>query len=369
LPGNRRARRQQIKHHNAQRLFIEGQINTPSSNPRIIRQPWFWLGIGISLLCLWLAARSVSYTELKDALRSARYVWLIPAVALVLLSVVARAWRWVVLLDKREQLADSFWAQGLGYLFTNIFPLRLGEPARVLAMSRRCRLPVMQVAASAIVERLLDAATNVLVLSALLPWLEAPALVRQAGLSLAALTLAGFVVLLLLVRFDDYSEMLFRSVFRRLPSAAVEKLLARWKELVTGFIPLTHWRTALQVSLWSLITWGTIIVSYWCILRAFEPDARVVEGAFMMVTLSFAVAVPSSPGFVGIFQFAGQQALMLPFGAKYDATTAFAITLTAHIVYYVPTTGLGLIGLWRLGESFFNLGRGLKVAPQVTKIT
>jgi hypothetical protein len=316
---------------------------------------------------LWLAARSVSYTELKDALRSARYVWLIPAVALVLLSIVGRAWRWALLLNKREHLLDSFWAQGLGYLFTNIFPLRLGEPARVLAMSRRCRLPVMQVAASAIVERLLDAATNVLILTALLRWLAVPPLVRRAGVSLAALTVAGFVVLVLLVRFDHYSEGLFRSIFRRLPPVAVEKILARWRELVTGFVPLTHWRTALQVSLWSLITWGAIVVSYWCVLRAFEVEPRFVEAAFMMVTLSFAVAVPSSPGFVGIFQFAGQQALMLPFGAKYDATTAFAITLTAHMVYYLPTTALGLIGLWRLGESFFNLGRGVKATQEVTK--
>jgi uncharacterized protein (TIRG00374 family) len=345
------------------------EVAGSKSNPRIIRQPWFWLGIGLSLICLWLAVRSVSFAELKESLKSARYVWLLPAVAATLLSVLTRAWRWVLLLDKREHLVDSFWAQGLGYLFTNIFPLRLGEPARVLAMSRRCRLPVMQVAASAIVERLLDAATNVLILSALLPWLEVPVLVSQAGLFLAVVTLTGVVVLLLLVRFGQYSEILLRSIFRRLPLFPVEKLIARWKELVTGFVPLTHWRIALQVSLWSLITWTLVIATSWCVLRAFQPDARVVEAAFMMVTLSFAVAVPSSPGFVGIFQFAGQQALILPFGAKYDATSAFAITLTAHMVYYIPTTLLGLIGLWRLGESFFNLGRGLKVTPQPSNVS
>ena len=80
----------------------------------------------------------------------------------------------------------------------------------------------------------------------------------------------------------------------------------------------------------------------------------------MMVTLSFAVAVPSSPGFVGIYQLAGQQALVLPFGAKYDPSIAFAITLTAHMAYFIPTTLLGVAGLWRLGESFFSLGRSLE---------
>lgn len=338
------------------------QAISPKSSSPLIRQPWFWLGIGLSLLCLWLAVRSVSLVELKDSLSSARYLWLLPAVLLILSTVATPAQRWVVLLDQRERLLDSFCAQGLGFLFTNILPLRLGEPARVLAMSRRCRLPVMQVAASAVVERLLDAATNVLILAALLPRLEVPGIVRGAGLSLAALSLSGIAVLSLLVRFDHCSEARF--LLRRFTLFPIEKLLARREELVTGFALLTRWRTALQVSFWSLTTWALVIASYWCVLRAFQPDGSVVEAAMMTVTLSFAVAVPSSPGFVGIFQFAGQQALMLPFGTKYDAASALAITLTAHMAYYVPTTALGLIGLWRLGESFLNLGRGLGMAQR-----
>lgn len=301
-------------------------------------------------------------------MKSARYVWLLPAVATVILAVLTRARRWVVLLDKGDYLRDSFWSQCLGFLFTNIFPLRLGEPARVLAMSRRCKLPVMQVAASAVVERLFDAATNVLVLLVLLPRLPVPAAVSRAGMLLAALSLAGFVTLLLLVRFDRYSEPLIRFIFRRFPSFPVEKLLMRWKELVVGFVPLTRWRTALEVSFWSLLTWTLIIGTYWFVLRAFRPDGLLIEAAFMMVTLSFAVSIPSSPGFVGIFQLAGQQALVLPFGAKYDATNAFAITLTAHMAYYIPTTLLGLFGLWRLGESFFNLGRRLEVVKTEAEI-
>src|SRR5919197_5666398 len=124
----------------------------------------FWFGCALSLLCLWLAARSVPFIDLGHSLAGARYIWLLPVIALQMSAIVARAWRWVVLLDKEGQLGNSLWAQGVGFLFTNIFPLRLGEPARVLVMSERCKLPVMQVGASAIVERLLDVGTNVLVL-------------------------------------------------------------------------------------------------------------------------------------------------------------------------------------------------------------
>jgi uncharacterized membrane protein YbhN (UPF0104 family) len=85
--------------------------------------------------------------------------------------------------------------------------------------------------------------------------------------------------------------------------------------------------------------------------------------------LSFAVTVPSSPGFIGIFQLAGQQALVLPFGSKYEATNALAITLTAHLIYYLLTTLLGIVGLWQLGESFAKLGRMIKSKKLTRKKT
>ena len=317
----------------------------------------FWLGCTISLLCLWLAFRKVPLGELFHAVAGANLLFLLAAFTLQFLAVLSRAPRWLVLLDKKSGLANSFWAQSVGFLFTNVFPLRLGEPARVLVMSDRCRLPVMQVAASAIVERLLDVAANVLILILVLPWMQVPPLMKRAGIVSGVLVLTGLGILLLVVRSGRHSERLLQSVCAHLPLLPAEKIIARWRELVVGFLPWTRWRTALRASAWSLVTWGLSLSVFWSVLRAFQPDARVVEAAFMMVALAFALTVPSSPGFVGVFQLVGQQALVLPFGAKYDAAGALAITLTAHLVYYLLTTTLGVVGLWHLGESFVNIGR------------
>jgi len=316
----------------------------------------FWVGGAVSLLCLWLAFRSVPVGEVVHLVAGAQFGLLLAAGVGLLLAVVARAWRWVAVLQTEAVLADSFWAQGVGFLFTNVFPLRLGEPARVLVMAERCRLPVMQVAASAIVERLLDAATNVLVLVLVLPWMQVSPFMRRVGLSFGGLTLTGLAVLLLVVRFRHLSERLVQALCAGVPFLPAKRIVTWWRELVSGFLPLTHGRVALQALVWSLVIWACSLAMFWGVLRAFHAEGTLVEAAFMMVALSFALAVPSSPGFVGVFQLVGQQALVLPFGAKYDAAHALAITLTVHLTYYLLTTTLGLIGLWRLGESFVNLG-------------
>jgi glycosyltransferase 2 family protein len=331
--------------------------------------PWlrswrFWFGCILSLLCLWLAFRQTQFGALVQTVADANPLFLLAALAAQLLVVMSRARRWVVLLKEDDRFVDSFWAHSVGFLFTNIFPLRLGEPVRVLLMAQRCQLPVAQVAASAIGERLLDVVSTVLVLLVVLPWVQVPDLVRQAALSFSVVGFVGMSMLLLVVRYESLSEKVLRVLCSRFSFLSTKKVEERWRELVRGFQSLTQWRTASQAVYWSLIPWAFAIAVSWSVLMAFQPAARFVEAAFMVVALSFAVAVPSSPGFVGVFQLVGQQALMLPFGAKYDATSALAITLTAHLTYYIPTTLLGVVGLWRLGESvmtlrtYFHPGKG-----------
>ena len=335
---------------------------------RLLKSWRVWLGCAISLLCLWLAFREVPVGELLRLGATADPVLLFLAVVFILLSVITRSWRWLVLLDRTEGLGNAFWAEGIGFLFTNIFPLRLGEPARILVMSERCQLPVMRVAASAIGGRLLDAGTNVFILLLVLPWMQVPPLIRSAGLSFGMLFLVGLGMLLLMVQFSLYGERIIQAVCSRLPVFSAEKMTARWRELVRGFLPLTRWRIAARAVGWSFVTWGCSLAVFWSVLCAFQSDARLIEAAFMMVALSFAIAVPSSPGFIGIFQFVGQQALVIPFGVKYDAATALAITLTVHLVYYIPTTTVGVVGLWRLGESFVNLGRMITIRKPSDKM-
>jgi uncharacterized membrane protein YbhN (UPF0104 family) len=233
----------------------------------------------------------------------------------------------------------------------------MGEPARVIVMADRCRLPFMQVAASAIVERLFDVATVVFVLILVLPWMRVPGLVTRAGTLFGVIVLVVIGVLLFVVHLRDRSEGLIQSFCKRVPILPAEWIMMRWRELVQGLAPLTQWRIAVRTIGWSMAACFFSVATVWCVLYSFEASATLVEAAFMIVALSLALTVPSSPGFIGVFQLVGQQALVLPFGAKYDAGNALAITLTVHLSYYLITTALGVIGLWRFGESFANLGR------------
>ena len=57
-----------------------------------------WLGLLISGVFLYLALRGLRLQDVWDALRGAKYIWLIPGVIVYFLGVAVRAWRWQYLL-------------------------------------------------------------------------------------------------------------------------------------------------------------------------------------------------------------------------------------------------------------------------------
>jgi hypothetical protein len=312
---------------------------------------------------LWLALRQVPSSELRQRLSQADYFWLIPALVVQFLAILARAERWRVLLGPQVSLKDTFWAQGIGFLFTNVLPFRLGEPARVIALSGRSRLPIAQVAATAVLERLLDVTTIVLVLAGVLPFMQVPAQVQQAGLLVGVAAIVGLLLIFGLVRLQQRSEILVQAWSVRLFPRYAKALTTQWHELLSGFSGLTQGRVAGAVLFWSLITWAYSIGMYYAVLYAFQPKVTLVEAAFLIAALALAITIPSGPGFIGVFQWVGQQALVLPFGTKYDAANALAIIMTVYLIYYLFTTALGIVGLWQFGQSFVKLGQALSNKP------
>jgi glycosyltransferase 2 family protein len=316
-----------------------------------------FFGLAITVICIWLAFRKVSFVELTKAISGGDYYWLIPAVIAQLFAILMRSQRWVILLDRKSELEASIWSQGIGYLFTNLFPFRLGEVARVLVMSKKCKIPAVQVAGTAIIERLLDVGTIIFALVLVLPWMHVPSAIIESGDIFGVLVLLGILVVVMLAKFKETSFALIERACAHFSFLPKSMIIVRWGELIEGLTPLLHGSVALKVVAFSLLSWLFSSLVYLCSIQVFRPTGLFLEAVFMMVSLSLAVAVPSSPGFIGVFQFVGQQALVIPFGLKYSSSNALAITLIAYLVYYVLSTLVGIIGMWRLGQSFSGLGK------------
>jgi uncharacterized membrane protein YbhN (UPF0104 family) len=103
--------------------------------------------------------------------------------------------------------------------------------------------------------------------------------------------------------------------------------------------PLGVMRTQ-ELLLLSIAAWLTWALGAYLTARAVGIELTAVQAVFVTGALNLGVAIPSSPGFVGTYQWLGVSALAL-FGIGQEAALAYAIALQA--VWYLPTTVVGLV--------------------------
>src|SRR5258708_37676106 len=112
------------------------------------------LGIIISVALLAYALNGVDLNKLSGVLVSGNYLYLIPVIAITLLSMFLRSMRWRTLLKDRITIDHSFNILNASYLFNTILPLRLGEVVLAFLATRLERpIPLFTALSSIVVER------------------------------------------------------------------------------------------------------------------------------------------------------------------------------------------------------------------------
>ena len=267
---------------------------------------------------------------------------LVAAVVVCSVSLVFRAAASRELINGRVGLGVSFAALNIGYLANNLLPLRAGEAIRSVVLGRRSGLGVVGGATAVVAERLIDVLLAATILIAALP-----AVGVGAGWvpPVAAATAAVVGVTMLIVVAHH----------RKIIVDWLEVKLVRWPK-ITRLLPsiagafdgLARPSRLLRATFWLCLSWLLGVVFFWLVLRAFIPGAPLSWAAFSIGVLAFGIALPSSPGAIGVYEAALVGALAL---CGVDSADSLAFAVTAHALSFAITSILGLVALVRLVPS------------------
>jgi uncharacterized protein (TIRG00374 family) len=316
-----------------------------------------WLpGAIVSILLIAAILYFVDLRAMVDAIRHANFPLLLIAFAIGFLWLVIRAVVWRTLLRNRASFSDVFWTIGEGYLLNNFLPFRLGEVGRAFLLSRKSGLQFMEVLPTIVIERAMDLGYNAIILLAALPYVVGAEGTEKIGYIVGAIVLAGFVILYVLARYNQWALGLFHKLSARWP--AIQKFGGSFLEsFFAGLAVLTDGWLFLRFLFWMTLNWVVAIFSYYLIIRAFFPQAQIVWGMFGLGAAAFGGAIPSLPGAVGTFEGAFGGAITLLTG---DQSTALAVALTGRLYNYINSGVIGGIGLMREGQTLSGVYEQLK---------
>lgn len=318
------------------------------------------VSLAVSLGFLYLAFRNVPLSDLGAALRRVHPGWLAASVAISLLLMVFRTWRWQLELQPLEAVPlGRLWVvTAVAYMAINVMPARLGEVVRPWLLSRRSSVTFSNVVGNLVVEKTMDAVVLLFyVLVGLLAVERLPHWVR-AGAAVPAAVAVTLVVLVALLWWRG-EAFVDRWLLHRLPQrlgSGVKHVLAA---ILAGMRVLPDRVLLLAVFAVSLALWFLPILSSYVMLRAFDFALPFSAAVVVFIFIGFGTALPNMPGMVGAFQYACVLALAL-FGI--DKVDALAYGVVLNAVQFLTIVAQGLVALPLAGVRWSDLRRAARTA-------
>lgn len=295
-------------------------------------------GVAISLFFLVLTFRGLDWRGVLETMRDAHVVWLAPAVAALVAAYTIRVERWRRMLHAFGIRApfSTLAAPLVGSLaLNNVLPLRAGDVVRTFAFGDRLKARASAVAATVIVERILDLWTLCLFVC-----LGAFQFGAGSDLILAtAIAGAGIsLVLGLCLVFAGAARRLALFLLRRGLARFVPVRIVRFGlRLLTSIGIVSRGRIAMLIAL-SCCAWLLEGGVLWCALQALGAASSSIAAWLALALGNLATLLPGSPGHVGTFDYFAMQGFIAGGVGAEDAAGA---ALLSHCLIWVCVTFVG----------------------------
>lgn len=326
------------------------------------------LGLVVSLVAIYFIASQVNLDQLKDAVVSARYIYVLPTIAFLLLGLVTRAFRWQVLLNKELPFWRTFSIMNVAYLVNGVLPLRIGEVARIYLATRSSPpVPPLKSASTIIVERLLDLLGVVLMVVLALSGGPVPDQIRASALVSGLVALAGFAALVLLASQRQVANRLLqwalKWVGRNAESPLSVRLSTWFNHFLDGLQPLTRPSALASALFWTIASWGFSAIAGYILMFTFYSQASWAATLLYIAAAAFAIAVPAVPGNLGPYEGSIYLAISA-MGYANPAGTAVAFAVLVHGLNLAVHAITGVIGFIQEGISLEQLSQGVQQMRQ-----
>lgn len=294
----------------------------------------FFLLIG--LLLLWLVFRKIDISDVAVQIKSANYWWLLLSIGLGIISHIARAMRWNILIRSLGHKTDTpttFYAVMVGYLANMAFP-RLGEVTRCGVLAKKKGIPFNGVFGTVISERVFDAV--VLAMIILLVILLQMDLVSGFVNKYIVTYFSGvasrnnlFLVLLVLFVVIILPVILFKIFFNKIKHLHIyNKIRDFLKGLLDGITTIMYMKhkwsfIGLTLVIWFLYTMMTFTAFY-----SLEATSGLgfVDAITVMALGSLGMVAPV-PGGIGAYQFVVKAILTEIYFVSSEPAVSYSIIL------------------------------------------
>lgn len=323
---------------------------TPKNELRVNRQRSAWVlvfSFMLAVILLYIALQGVDWATFVQTIETGHYELVLITLPIASANYFIRSMRWSVLVrsEKTVPIISVFWANMVGYMGNTFLPARAGELLRSASLGQKTGLGTGFVLATAVIERVLDTLALV--------FIGAICVLGQANVpsvldAVRVMAIAG-ILGLSIVLIVSFQEQFFLNLLNRIPLPSIfsQKISDILKRFLVGLRSLRSIRrmslfVGLTLAIWLIDGVGNVIGA-----RIISQSLTLSQALIFLAGLGLSSAIPSTPGYVGIYQFVAVT-ILVPFG--FSRTDALAYILINQVLTLLTVGFWGLIGWWQINR-------------------
>ena len=273
-------------------------------------------GLVIALIALYYTLRNVSFSEVISSFKEMDYIYILPAIVLILLGYVFRAYRWQALLESslKVNVGGLYSPMMVGFM-GNFLPARAAEILRPYLLSKKYNITFAAAFASIVVERLFDMIILLLIFIWVF-WFEADAFssnIEFSGFSVQEMAikfgqicvLAVILIIVFIYLLLNHKKKMMKIVgwfLGFMSEKWADKTKYLLDEFTVGCEVVKKIGTLAKISVYSVLVWVANIFSVYPLYFAFDLQYKTIPSLLILgVIVAILITILPTPGFLGSY--------------------------------------------------------------------
>ena len=299
-------------------------------------------GFVVSIVLLYLSVRGTHFGQIGSILKAVDFRLLPVSVMFIFTSASLCAYRWAKVSGRGTKFSETFTALIIGLFVNNVLPARIGEAARGYVLAKRRGYSFTFALSTVLLDRFFDLTGLIILLFIFFPRQSLPPAVSKAIYAVLALLLTAIALIFLFSgqRFTGKLTQRLLKTDRPFLSGIAHKIA----EIAENLRRIKSPSNLLICVVLSCMIWFSMSLALYTTGLALHVDLPFFCVPFVCALLNMGLTIPSSPGYIGVYQF-----LLVYLLSIFDVPKeqGFAISVLYHASWYVPYNLLGFFLLLR----------------------
>lgn len=305
--------------------------------------------IGLGLVFIWL--RFVSLDEIIRSISKVNPLSILPVLIFIFVSQVLRSVRLKIFLHpvKKIRLTDLVFLNGAATMLNFLIPIRAGEIAKALYVSKNYDIPLKKALVWIFLDRFIDFFAVLALVGPLLLFIPTKLPINIIFITVGYSLLITVIFLLYLAL---YKANIFQKILNFLMQLLILNIIKIYFERISKFILESFSifkRKPHELGLISLVTagaYGSDAAIWYFTFLALDSTQDFIKMYLAQLLSALTYLIPAAPGYVGSAEASGLLIFSGVFGV--EPNLASAMTVLFHVVTAVFVICFGIVSIYFL---------------------